>query len=90
MVERHEGKPVYDYLSSRNDGSIECHRWCAEINRPDADICSELSLSADRSGGKRNEEAGGEKTEGESWRTGAALSLHPLDGWQKDEAESGS
>ncbi len=38
LVEGNEGQPVYDYIGSRNDGSIECHRRCAEINRPDADF----------------------------------------------------
>ena len=44
----------------------ECHRRCAEINRPDADFRHRLSLLADSTGSKRNEEAGGEKAEGES------------------------
>ena len=60
-----KGSRVYDYIGSRNDGSIECHRRCAEINRPDADFRHRLSLLADSTGSKRNEEAGGE-AEGES------------------------
>ena len=80
-------KPVYDNVGIRNDGSIECPRWCAEINRPDADFGSELSLSADCSGSKRDAKVKEKKEKASSGRTATKYDYPLVDGREMTSEE---